>query len=666
MNIKHVKSRMDELSHLIDWYNQKYYVENEPCIADAEYDALLKELIALEEQYPDLKDPDSPTQRIGAKIDGALPSVAHQVKMLSLDNTYSTEDLRLWDERVRKGLDGAGYELNVELKIDGASCALIYEEGRLVLGVTRGDGMVGEDVTHNVKTMQAVPLKLKGKFPRLLEVRGEVYMDKQDFIAVNQERKTKGEDVFANPRNAAAGALKLLDSRLTRARRLKFFAHSFGRVEGEVQFKTHEQFLETIKFYGLPVNGHNRLCGSIEEVIGICQNFEEQRAGLDYEVDGVVIKVNDFNEQAILGTTLKSPRWAVAFKFQAYQATTTVNKIVVQVGRTGVLTPVAELEPVPCGGVLISRATLHNFDEISRLGVNAGDRVLIERAGDVIPKIVKVVEKLSVLGKFSVPQLCPACGSKIVKEKSEDVAYRCDNLICPKQIERRIIHFASRGAMDIEGLGEVVVEQLLNKGLVKNITSIYYLRKDDLLQLELSGDKKADNLLKAIEQSKQRPLSKLLFGLGINNIGEKAALTLAEQFKTLDALADASIEDIEAVNELGPVMAQSIVSFFQSQEGKGLCAGLKVVGVNMVQPETTPKGNRLKSKKFVFTGELDGLSRQEAGRMVVAEGGVVVGSVSKATDYVVVGDKPGSKFKEANQLGVKVLNQKQFMEVLHG
>lgn len=661
----HIKHRIQELSSLIEEHNRRYYVLDQPTISDAEYDKLLAELVTLEQAHPDLALLDSPTKRIGIKVDSELPTVAHQVKMMSLDNTYSVDELRLWDGRVKKGLGDQDYTLTVELKIDGVSCALVYDDGLMTLAATRGDGSIGEDVTHNAKTIRTVPLRLQGQIPRILEVRGEVYTDRKDFAELNRKRQDNHEVLFANPRNAASGALKLLDSRLTAQRKLKFFVHSFGRVEGGVPYKTQWEFLEACKAYGLPVSQQSRLCRDIEEVIAVCQEFQLKRESIDFDVDGVVIKVNSLKQQEQLGSTMKSPRWAVAYKFPAYQATTIVKSIVVQVGRTGVLTPVAELEPVACAGVVISRATLHNFDEITRLGVGEGDRVLIERAGDVIPKIVKVVEKLSSVKKFAIPKKCPSCASKIVKDNDDEVAYRCVNPVCPKQIERGLNHFASRTAMDIEGLGDVAIAQLLDKGLVKDIGDIYHLRREDLLKLDLFKDKKADNLLKSIDVSRKKPLSKLLFGLGIMNIGEKAALVLAERFHSLDALMSVTSQEIESVDDVGPVMASSIVEFFSSSRAKFLVKQLKDAGVNLTQPQREQKGESLKSKKFVFTGELEGLSREEAGKLVEAQGGQVVGSVSKATDYVVVGLEPGSKYKKALELGVAVLNQKQFMEIIH-
>ena len=665
MNKTQAKKEIQALTQAIEEHNHKYYVLHDPVVSDEEYDRLLGKLIELEAQFPQLKSPASPTQRVGAKVQGNLPTVKHSLVMLSLDNTYSLQELEAWYERIVKGLGGVKPSLVAELKIDGLSCTIRYENGHLALAATRGDGSTGEDVTHNAKTIRCIPLRLKGKPADLLEVRGEVYMDKQDFAALNQQRKENDEVLFANPRNAAAGSLKLLDARLTAGRRLKFFAHSPGIFQKGKDWGTQWEFLQLAQSYGFPVNPHSRLCRHLDEVIAYCEEYRLKREEISYDVDGIVVKVNDLSQQAQLGTTLKSPRWAVAFKFPAYQATTIIKEITVQVGRTGVLTPVAQLEPVPCAGVMISRATLHNFDEIKRLKVNAGDRVLLERAGDVIPKIVKVLEKHS-KGVFVSPQACPSCGGKIQKEKEEDVALRCINPSCPKQLERLLVHFASRGAMDIEGLGEVVVNQLLEQGLVADLADIYALTKEQLLDLELFADKKAENLLKAILQSKTKPLSKFLFGLGIANIGIKAAVNLAGHFGSLDAIINARAEELQNIDEVGPVMAESVVAYFKQPQVKKLLAKFKAAGLNLSQPKATPSGNRLEGKTIVFTGEMEGLTRTEAGDWVQNQGGRVVSALSSKVDYLVVGENPGSKLTKAQQLGIKILNQKDFEEMAHG
>ncbi len=665
MNQSQAKKEIQALIKVIEGHNQQYYVLNDPVISDEEYDRLFKRLIDLEEAFPKFKSAVSPTQRVGAKVLGNLPTVKHTFPMISLDNTYSLDELKLWYERVVKGLNGLKPALTAELKIDGLSCAISYRDGHLALAATRGDGATGEDVTHNAKTIRDIPLVLKGKAPALLEVRGEVYMDREDFAQLNQQRKNNGEVLFANPRNAAAGSLKLLDARLTAQRRLRFFVHSPGILEGNKAPLTQWEFLEQAKRYGFAIDPHHCLCRNLEEAIAFCEEYSGRRQEISFDVDGIVIKVNDLGQQAKLGTTLKSPRWAVAFKFPAYQASTTIKEIIVQVGRTGVLTPVAQLEPVACAGVMISRATLHNFDEIERLGVNAGDLVLLERAGDVIPKIVKVLEKHSI-GGFVPPQFCPSCNAKIQKEKDEDVAYRCLNPSCPKQLERHLVHFSSRGAMDIEGLGESVIKQLLDNGLIKDLADIYSLKKEQLLELDLFADKKAENLLQSIAASKSRPLSKFLFGLGIANIGTKASINLAGHFVYLDAIINASVLGLQDIDEVGPVMAESVIEYFKLPQVKKLLAKFKDAGLNLSEPRAPAPGNRLEGKKFVFTGELSGVTREEAGVWVQNQGGKLLSAVSKSLDYLVAGDNPGSKLALARQLGITILNQKDFEEMVHG
>lgn len=655
------------LAEKIEEHNYRYYVLSQPTVSDKEYDDLLGRLIELEEKFPEFRDVNSPTQRVGTKSASAENTVTHKVKMFSLDNTYSMEELKEWQERVEKGLRRRDVEYAAELKIDGVSAALTYENGEFVLGATRGDGVVGENVTHALRTVRSIPLKLKGRskdLPKLLEVRGEIYMDRKDFEAVNEERKKAGEVLFANPRNSTSGSIKLLDSRITAKRNLRCFIHSFGVLEGGKNYKTHWEFLKAAGNLGFSVNDRSRVCKTFEEVEKFCREFQDKRNTIPYEIDGVVIKVNDLGQQQKLGFTLKSPRWATAYKFPAQQATTQIKDIVVQVGRTGVLTPVAELEPVECGGVTISRSTLHNFEEIERLGVKVGDRVLVERAGDVIPKIVKVVEAAK--GKaFNIPAKCPECGGEIAKEKTEDVAYRCVNPLCPRQLERGLLHFASRGAMDIEGLGEAVVGQLLEKGLVKDFADIYKLRPKDFLQLELFKEKRAQNLIAAIVLSKKQTLSRLLFALGIVNIGEKAAATIAQKFGTMNNILKAGHGDFRAVHEIGGVMAQSLEDFFQQAATRKLIKRLQAAGVNMSEPQQKLVSDKFAGKKFIFTGEMAVYSRSQAGELVKKFGGDVVSSVSKKTDYVVVGENPGSKYDKARSLGLKIINEKEFQEMIN-
>ena len=670
------KKEIERLSKMIEEHNRRYYQLDQPTISDKEYDELFKRLVHLEKQFPELKTPDSPTQRVGVKSEGPAlyqggtgqaPPIQHTVKMYSLDNTYSFAELEEWHKRVLKGLSNPKPEYVVELKIDGVSAALTYEKGILVVGATRGDGLRGENITHNVKTIADVPLYLKKidgqELPALLDVRGEVYMELKDFEALNQEKGKRGEVLFANPRNAASGSVKLLDSRITAQRKLRYFVHSLGVAQGKYKYKTHFEFLESAKRYGFRVDPHRRICQSFPEVVHFCKEYAPKRSTIPYEVDGVVVKVNSFLEQGELGVTLKSPRWAVAYKFPAKQATTIVQDILVQVGRTGVLTPVAELEPVECAGVTISRSTLHNFDEIKRLGIKKGDRVLLQRAGDVIPKIVRVVEASKDQKDFKVPSRCPECGGKVARLKEEDVAYRCINPSCPRQLERRLVHFASRTAMDIEGLGEAAVNQLLTKKLIKDLADIYSLKKEDLLHLELFADKKADNLLSAIRESKKRPLSRFLYALGIINIGEKASSLLAQKFMSLDQIMKANFEDFKKIYEIGDVMAQSVETFFSQGSTQKLIEKFKKAGVNMMEPKTSTPG-KLSGKKFVFTGELKGLARPEASQLVKRLGADVLDSVSPKIDFVVAGDNPGSKYKKALELKIKILDQEQFEEMI--
>ncbi|MFC1593216.1 NAD-dependent DNA ligase LigA, partial [Candidatus Omnitrophota bacterium] len=637
----------------------------QPVVSDKEYDDLLRELKGLEKEYPRFITPDSPTQRVSGQIIEAFSAVKHKQKMLSLDNAYSWEELDDWSQRVNKGLGSKKLEYVVELKIDGVSANLTYEKGKFILGATRGDGDRGEDVTGNLRTIRAIPLVLLGRdIPELLEIRGEVYITRQDFSSLNKQRQKLNEAVFVNPRNATAGSLKLLDPAIVVRRNLSFFAHSLGVYQG-INIESHWRFLEFLKEWGLPVNPVSRICKNLEEVKEYCLQWQEKRKQLVYEVDGVVIKINNLKQQNSLGATLKNPRWAIAYKFPADQATTDVLDIINQVGRTGVITPVARLKQVECGGVTIQHATLHNFDEIERLGVKVGDRVLIERAGDVIPKVVKVVQSNG-KSPFRIPRRCPACDGRVVKEKEEEVAYRCLNPSCPAQLEKGLLHFASRGAMDIEGMGESVVAQLVKHKIVPDFAEIYNLEKLQLLSLELFKDKKAENLLAAIQNSKKRPLSRLVYGLGIRHVGEKAALVLAERFKTLDNLMQAGISDFAAIYEVGTVMAESIFRFFRNKMTIQVIKKLKKAGVNMKQESLKIKQPGVMGKTFVFTGELKYFSRLEAERRVRQYGGNTSSSVSRNTSFLVRGENPGSKYSKAKQLGVKIINEEEFSRLTKG
>lgn len=660
-----IKKQIEKLRQAIRRHDYMYYAASEPEISDKEYDDLMKQLIIMEDKYPEFKSADSPARRVVGGILEGFKTVRHKQKMFSLDNTYSYDELREWQERVYKGLGSDKPEYVVELKIDGVSANITYLKGSLVIGSTRGDGQTGEDVTANIKTIRAIPLIFMGEdAPQEIEIRGEVYMERKSLEILNKEKEKTGEVLFANPRNAASGSLKLLDTNLAAKRRLNFFAHSLGEYKGG-ELLSQWDYLNKLKQWGVRTNLNSKLCLNIDEVIEYCKLWQEKREKLGYEIDGIVVKVNSFAQQKKLGWTLKSPRWAAAYKFPARQAITEVMEIKFQVGRTGVITPVAVLKPVVCAGVTIKHATLHNFDEIKRLGIRQGDRIVIERAGEVIPKIVKVVEsaRSGKEKKFNMPQECPSCRGRITREK-EQVAYRCINPSCPVQMERGLIHFASRDTMDIEGMGEAVVEQLVNKGMIGDFADIYSLKKEDFLRLELFKDKKADNLLKAIEKSKSQPLSRFVYGLGIRHVGEKAAYVLARKFKTMDNLLSAKKEDFEAVYEIGAVMAESITEFFKLESSLKLISKLKNAGLNLKEKTAIEKKAALDGKTFVFTGEMESLSRSQAQRLVREYGGNASSSVSKDTDFVVVGANSGSKYAKAKKLGVKIIDENKFKEMI--
>jgi DNA ligase (NAD+) len=663
--MKDIKKQIEGLRTRIRHHDYQYYILSQPEISDKEYDDLMRALLVLEEQHPKYRTQDSPTVRIGGGVLEGFKTFRHKQKMFSLDNTYSFDELKDWTERVHKGLGSLKVEYVVELKIDGLSANITYEKSKLIVGATRGDGETGEDVTKNIKTIRAIPLVLLGSnIPDLIEIRGEVYMERKDLVILNETREKNGEELFANPRNAAAGSLKLLDTTLVAKRRLNFFAHSLGEYRG-VTISSQWEFLEKLKEWGVRTNPYIRFCKTLEEVIDYCKIWQEKREKLTYEIDGIVVKINSLVQQSRLGFTHKSPRWAVAYKFPAQQATTEVLDIKVNVGRTGVITPTVELKPVECAGVIIRHATLHNFDEIKRLHIKNGDRVLIERAGEVIPKVVKVVESL---GKkpFQPPKTCPACKGKVVKAKEEDVAYRCINPSCPAQLERGLLHFASRQAMDIAGMGEAVVSQLVRKGLVRDFVDIYFLKKEDFLKLELFKHKKSENILEAIEKSKQKSLSRFIYGLGIRHVGEKSAYVLAEKFKTLDNIMKAELEDFDAIYEVGSVIAESIVDFFQQENTHRLIKKLREAGLSLEEKVISVKKSALTGKTVVFTGELKNFSRHQAEAFLRKYGGNAVSSVNRNTDFVVSGENPGSKYDKAKKLGVKIINEKEFLDLLEG
>jgi len=658
------KKRIDFLVEEISRHDYLYYVKNEPEISDEQYDALYRELKELEEQFPHLKRDDSPTQRVGGSPLKEFKQVKHKIPMLSLDNTYNEEEIRDWVERNEKIVGKQKMTYVIEPKIDGVGISLRYENGKLKLGATRGDGITGDDITHNIKTIRSIPLKLKEGYPEVLEVRGEVYMEKKAFGELNLKRSREKLSLFANPRNATAGTLKLLDPRQTAERKLSCFVYQAGEIIPQPKVKTHWEMLEYFKKLGLRVNEHIKKFDTIDGVIKYAKKFEKIRDTLEYEVDGMVIKVNELELYEKLGTTLKAPRWAVAFKFAAKQGSAQILSVDVQVGRTGVLTPVANLSPTKIGGVVIKRATLHNFDEVKRLGVKVGDWVWVERSGDVIPKITGVITSKRT-GKekdIPIPQKCPVCGSPVFKDE-ENVAIVCQNSFCPAQIERGLIHFASRKAMDIEGLGEKVVHELIEKGLVKNFADIYRLKMSDLLELPLFKEKKAQNLLKGIEASKQRPLSRFLFAIGIPLAGEKACEILAEKFKTLERIMNAKKEELEEIPGIGPKMAEAIVRYFSLPVTRKNLKELAQQGVKPVEQESRVKSDKLKGKVFVFTGTIP-IPRSQAEKMVAENGGRASSSVSSNTDYVVVGENPGSKFQKAKQLNIKTITYEEFLKLL--
>jgi len=659
--------RIQELRAEIEHHNRLYYEEDRPEVSDAEYDRLFRELQELERQFPDLFAPDSPTLRVGGKPLNKFIQVTHRIPMLSLENAFDEGDLLDFDDRVKRFLGlPAGTELDYvcEPKMDGVAVELVYENGIFSVGSTRGDGFIGEDVTQNLKTVKNIPLRLSlPQPPQLFEVRGEVFLGLAPFRKLNAEREEAGEPPFANPRNAAAGSLRQLDSRITARRPLAIFCYAQGEVTGH-EFVSQSDLLRTIPAWGLPVNPLIKRVSGIGAVLAYYREMAEDRENLPYEIDGVVVKVDSFALQRELGEKSRSPRWAIAWKFPPRQAITVVEDIVPQVGRTGVITPTAHLQPVEVSGVIVSRATLHNWEEMERKDIRIGDTVVIERAGDVIPAVVRVLtdKRNGSELPLPLPAACPECGSEVVKIPGE-VAVRCLGLACPAQIRESIIHFASRHAMDIDGLGDKYIEQLLRLGLVKTVADLYYLSKDDFMQFERMGDKLADNLLSAIENSKERPLSRFIFALGIRHVGEHTAKLLASAFGSVANLEKATEEELLSIREIGPQVAGSITTFFRNRSNIEVIERMFAAGV---RPSVEEKkvGGRFTGKTFVFTGALSRFSRDEAKRFVEDEGGHAAGSVSKKTDYVVAGEEAGSKLEKARQLGVTVLSEEEFLKMM--
>ena len=667
---KEIEKQIESLRDQIRHHEYRYFVLDDPEISDFDFDKLVEQLKKLEAERPDLVTPDSPTQRVGGKPREGVVKVPHSSPMLSLDNTYNEEELRNWERRVHELSGRKEVDYVCELKLDGMSLALVYEDGRLARGVTRGDGSVGEDVTLNIRTVRSIPLTIpkeklrKAGIPVDFEVRGELLMPAASFKKMNEEREAKGLALFANPRNATAGTVRQLDASITASRRLDFFPYILLH-NGRTYFDRHSETLQALESAGFKVNQHRALAKNMQEVWKFIQGWEEKRESLPYEIDGVVIKVDRTAFQTELGFTGKAPRWAIAYKYAARAGVTKIEGIRVQVGRTGKLTPVAELSPVAIGGTTVRNATLHNMDEIERLGVQIGDWVQVERGGDVIPKVVKVLEdKDHPRGHetFHMPENCPVCGTKVVKTEGE-VDYRCVNANCPAKLRETILHFASRGVMNIDGMGDALVTQLADRGLIKNVADIYSLTKNDLLGLERMGEKSAQNVLDEIEKSKKLPLERLILGLGIRFVGERTAQFLAEHFGSMDDLMKAGQEELEEVNEVGPRIAESIREFFEEPRNRDLVERLRSAGL-IFRGKKRERGTQLAGKTFVLTGTLAKYSRDEAKKLIEDAGGRVSGSVSKKTDYVVAGSDAGSKLDKAKELGVPVIEEGEMEKLL--
>ncbi|WP_280169508.1 NAD-dependent DNA ligase LigA [Priestia megaterium] len=667
MEFETAKSRVQELRDLLNQYGYEYYVLDQPSVPDAEYDKLMNELIEIEESFPELKTADSPTQRIGGQVLDAFEKVQHQTSMLSLGNAFNEEDLRDFDRRVRQAV-GDEFSYVCELKIDGLAVSLRYEDGYLVLGATRGDGTTGENITENLKTIRSIPLRIKE--PLSMEVRGEAFMPRKSFKALNEAKMERDEVPFANPRNAAAGSLRQLDPKIAAKRNLDIFVYAMTDT-GELEIDSHSESLNLLDELGFKTNKERQTCETIDDVIAYIESWQTKRPELSYDIDGIVVKVDSFDQQAELGTTAKSPRWAIAYKFPAEEVVTKLVNIELTVGRTGVITPTAILEPVQVAGTTVQRASLHNEDLIREKDIRIGDYVVVKKAGDIIPEVVNVIEekRTGEEQEFTMPTHCPECESELVRLEGE-VALRCINPSCPAQIREGLIHFVSRNAMNIDGLGEKVISQLFREQLIKDVADIYTLTKQQLIELERMGEKSADNLIAAIEASKENSLERLLFGLGIRHVGAKAAKTLAQHFETIDKLTKATYDELVAINEIGAKMADAIVAYFTQEEVQELIHELKEYGVNL-----TYKGPKLVSvenvdsvfagKTVVLTGKLEQLSRNEAKAQIEALGGKVTGSVSKKTDLVVAGEEAGSKLTKANELEIEVWDEARLLTELN-
>jgi DNA ligase (NAD+) len=666
MDIEEAKARIDQLTKDLEYHNYRYYVLDDPVVSDAEYDRLFRELQDLEQQHPEFFDPNSPTQRVGTKPLEAFSTVAHTLPMLSLANAMSPEEVVDFDKRVKKILGVADLDYVMEVKIDGLAVELVYVDGAFVLGSTRGDGYRGEDITQNLKTIGAIPMRIRETaevpVPGRLEVRGEIYFGTKEFQELNKRRELAGEPLFANPRNAASGSVRQLDPKITAGRRLNIFCYAVGQMTG-VTVETHLQFLEYLRKWGFRVNPYARPCRNLDELLANYGYIHSIREQIPYEIDGTVIKVNRFDYQDSLGAVSRSPRWAIAFKFEAHEETTVVEDIIVGVGRTGALTPVAILTPVSIGGVEVSRATLHNEDEIQRKELMIGDTVVVTRAGDVIPEVVKVIKEKRTGRErpFVMPESCPICGEPVVRPPDEAVR-RCVNINCPAQIKGSIEHFASKRAMDIDGLGEKLVEQLVDKGIIRDVADLYYLKKEDLLEMERMGDKLAQNIIDAIEASKKRPLARFINALGIRHVGETISLLYAEAFGNIHDLMDADGTQLTRIAGIGPEVCLSTITFMHDSKNRESIERMLKVGVQLEAPDREVKS--LNGLTFVFTGALNSMSRDEAKLKVEEMGARTAASISKKVDYVVAGDEAGSKLEKARELKLKIMTEEEFLGLI--
>ncbi|MDZ7289645.1 MAG: NAD-dependent DNA ligase LigA [candidate division KSB1 bacterium] len=668
MTVSQAQLEIEKLRKELNYHAYRYYVLDNPEISDAEYDRMFRRLQELEEQFPELVTPDSPTQRVGAAPLEEFETVTHTIPMVSLDNAFDDGEMRDFDQRLRKLLGIEEIEYTVEPKLDGTAVELVYENGLFTVGSTRGDGFTGENITQNLKTIKSIPLRLLSDgvpIPERLEVRGEVFYPVEAFKKLNERRAKAGEPTFVNPRNAASGSLRQLDPKITAERPLDIYVYGLGQVIGH-EFKTQWQALETFKKWGFKVNPLSKICRGIEEVLQHYRKIGELRHSLPYEIDGTVVKVNSFELQRLAGMRTRSPRWAIAYKFEAQQETTQILDIQAQVGRTGTITPVAIMQPVMVGGVTVSRATLHNEDEIERLGVMIGDTVVIQRAGDVIPEVVKVIEskRTGRERKFKFPKKCPVCGEPVIRLEGE-VAHRCQNIDCPAQLKEGIRHFASKLAMNIDGLGEKLIEQLVDKGLVKSFADLYFLTKDQLAQLERMAEKSAQNIIAAIDKSREVTLDRFIYALGIRHVGEHMARVLAKEFGSLQALIKADEKRLMQIHEVGPQVAESVTRFFREKKNLATIERLKKGGVT-IREIAKPKAadQKFAGKTFVFTGALEKFTREEAERLVEERGGRAASSVSRKTDYVVAGPGAGSKLEKARELGVTVISEEDFLEMM--